>query len=130
MTATRVNGLAVVADEAAESPLPKRPDGSPVLYKRMRRLLLEDGSEVFGCALCDLTGELAVVRMHLKVHAEPKQARPRVDLSDLMDLARRLQAVDRIQADRDEWRDRALKAEGELRKLRKALEAVLPTVTR
>jgi hypothetical protein len=64
---TEIDGKLVVADEAAISPL-STPD-RPVIFRRIRELLLDDGSTVFRCAQCPETDErLAVIRYHLREH--------------------------------------------------------------
>ncbi|MGW1976458.1 hypothetical protein [Streptomyces sp. NPDC001889] len=67
MTATHVNGIAVVVDQPAESPI-SRP-GVNVVFEKIRHLLLADGAEMYGCSLCDYTSENKLsIRPHLKVH--------------------------------------------------------------
>lgn len=128
MTATHVNGLAVIASEPARSGWKHPRTGEPLKYRQMLRLLLEDGSEVFGCLHCDYTHpSLNSVRPHLNKHRDPREERhelralPGVDMSDLAALGRRLQEYAQVCADRDTWKSRALKAEGDLRKLRSLL---------
>jgi hypothetical protein len=74
MTATRINGIQVVEDQPAQSPL-TRP-GVHVVFEKIRHLLLADGSEWFGCALCDYASQNKnSILPHLKVHA-PKKTDP------------------------------------------------------
>ncbi|WP_431983946.1 hypothetical protein [Streptomyces qinglanensis] len=80
MTATHVNGIAVVEDEPAQSGI-SRP-GKNVVFEQVRHLLLEDGSEVYGCAHCTYTSDNKLsIRPHLKVHktgsASPKPEKRR-----------------------------------------------------
>ncbi|MFH0246186.1 hypothetical protein ACGRHY_28060 [Streptomyces sp. HK10] len=74
MTATHVNGLAVVEDQPARSGI-SRP-GVNVVLEQTRHLLLADGSEVYGCLHCNYTSENKhSIRPHLKKHknrAEPR----------------------------------------------------------
>ncbi|MET8006290.1 hypothetical protein [Nonomuraea glycinis] len=125
MTATHVNGVAVIADEAAPSPL-SRPD-RPVSFPQIRRLLLEDDSETYGCALCEHTDPaLGKVRYHLRSHPERVVSRRsrRADVSadvsvrDLVALAR---SAERLRKERDEWRQRALKLQRQLATAHRAL---------
>ena len=130
MTATQVDGVPVVADEPAASSLPPNPrTGQPVYFRQIRKLLLEDGRELFGCVHCDFTSAaVASVRPHLVAHRDPT-ALPKGPVAgiDLLEVARRLEAVERIQDDRDTWRRRALKAEAELRRIRKAFGSLSVT---
>lgn len=127
MTATKVDGRAVIADEPAASPLRKG-----VTFTRIRRLLLDDGSTIHGCSECDYTAEkVGQVRAHLRKHApRPTVAfRPRrieeMNVGELIERARQNDAVadalDRMTDDRNEWKARALKAERAMANLRKAL---------
>ncbi|WP_245572446.1 hypothetical protein [Actinokineospora enzanensis] len=121
MTATTVNGIDVLRDEPTLAPITSR-DGKPVYWQQTRTLTLADGSVVYGCAHCDYTADKAgAIRPHLKTHAAktvvPKSSG---DLS-LSDVLNRLSAADQVQADRDQWRTRALKAERSLATMRKAL---------
>ncbi|WP_372412550.1 hypothetical protein [Streptomyces luteireticuli] len=135
MTATTVNGLEVIGSEPAESPL--RPGGHTIYFKQIRKLLLEDGSEVYGCAHgdCDFTRDTTEgVRPHLKAH----KARPlprdvsTLPVNELVPLAQEAEKLRtdyaataeelaKTVADRDQWRKRARSAEGDLKAIRKAL---------
>jgi hypothetical protein len=117
VTATHVNGLAVIAVEPARSTWRNRKTGELLEYRQMLRLLLEDGSEVFGCLHCDYTHQnLNSVRPHLNKH--------RTDLGnghgsvDIPGLIKRLNEVERLEQERDRWKARAYEAERELRKIR------------
>ena len=66
MTAEFVNGIAVLASQPAESPLPGL-NGKPVYFKQILKLLLANSEEVYGCLHCDYTDKsVSVVRPHLK----------------------------------------------------------------
>lgn len=118
--AQHVNGLAVVASEPAPSQLKR--DGKPVPFKQILRLLLADGSEVYGCVHCDYTSPNPnSVRPHLNAHRNGKPPLTAGGV-DVREVLRRLNAVDGIQADRDRWRDRAITAERDLSNLRRAFE--------
>ncbi|MFB6881266.1 hypothetical protein ACFCY8_10570 [Streptomyces noursei] len=73
MTATHVNGVAVIADEPALSPI-SRP-GINVTFDQIRHLLLADGSETYGCRHCTYVSDnINSIRPHLKAHkAKPKE---------------------------------------------------------
>jgi hypothetical protein len=125
VTATHVNGIAVIADEAAPSPL-SRPD-RPVSFPQIRRLLLEDGSETYGCVLCEYADPaLGKVRYHLRSHPERVVSKKRrqpsvpagVSVRELVALAR---SAERLRKERDEWRQRALKLQRQLATAHRAL---------
>lgn len=124
MTATTVNGQDVITAVPATAPITTR-DGDPILFKQTMRLLLADGSEVFGCIHCDYThASLSGVRPHLKVHAGPKPPKTTgggrsMTLDQLVAAVARLGEVE---ADRDRWKSRAVKAEKSLTTLRNALK--------
>lgn len=124
MTATHVNGVAVIADEPALSPITTG-GGKPIHFHQIRKLLLEDESIAFGCVHCDFAGgSINAVRPHLNKHrtqVTAKNTRPKLRDLTLTELLKRLDELERITADRDGWRTRALKAEGQLRGLRKTL---------
>lgn len=121
MTATHVNGVAVVATEPAVSTWKDR-KGNPVQYRQMLRLLLADGTEVYGCLHCDYTHpNLNSVRPHLNAHRAQKRVEEETaDSVGVRALVAKLAAADRLAADRDHWKARALKAEGDLASLRRA----------
>ncbi|TYK47176.1 hypothetical protein [Actinomadura decatromicini] len=122
MTATQVNGLAVMADEPTLSPI-TGPNGAPIYWRQTRTLLLEDETKVFGCVHCDYTADNPhKVRPHLKVHREP-EPEPAAGLYDLplSDLLARVAELEKLTADRDTWKRRALKAERSLATMRRAL---------
>ena len=140
MTAQKVDGRAVVAEERVESPIstPSR----PVHFTRVVRLLLDDDSVVYGCTECEYTTEtwFGVARGHLprahpktdaKSEARQAEAPPSLDpssisLADLLGAANQVtlisDALERVVADRDQWRTRAMKAERALATLRKVLK--------
>lgn len=129
MTATQVNGVAVVASEPAEAAI-STPE-HPVRFKQIVKLLLEDGTEVFGCVHCDYTADSHTrVRPHLGKHAvrkgepPPSVAQPEpldlatVAVADLLDMAQR---VHEHQADAERWKARALRAEQDLALIRRTI---------
>ena len=125
MTATHVGGLAVIADEPAQSTI-STPTGKKIYFQQIRELLLEDESTVYGCVHCEFTGPSTnTIRPHLKQHSDtqpkPKPARPKLHELTLAELLKRIEEHERVLADRDSWRTRALKAEGQLRGLRRTL---------
>lgn len=122
MTASEVGGHAVIAVEPAKSNWKGR-DGEPLEYRQMLRLLLDDGTELFGCLHCNYTHpSLHSVRPHLNKHRLSKhdEAATIGGLS-LAEIARALNSHERQSTELEEWKRRALKAEGQLRTLRKAL---------
>ncbi|WP_327258262.1 hypothetical protein [Streptomyces sp. NBC_01244] len=67
MTATTINGVQVLESEAIEAPI-STPDRR-VYFKQIRRLLLADGAEHYGCIHCPFTSpKIGLVRTHLKEH--------------------------------------------------------------
>lgn len=125
MTATTVNGRTVIAVEKAETHLSK--PGTPIYYRNIQRLLLDDESEVFGCVHCDFTSLSAQgCYFHVrKVH--PRHALPAkvpatsgpdlngVTIADLLTAGQQVEALSdalvRMTEDRNEWRARARAAE-------------------
>jgi hypothetical protein len=133
MTATSVNGLAVLADEPAPSPLSDKAGGQ-VYFKQIRSLLLENGAITYGCAHCDYTADSpASVRPHLNKHIEktPKKTAPvtpadspqRIDPTaiTLADLLRQVTALNQAIDERDQWKARARKAEQDLATIQRAI---------
>lgn len=122
MTATHVNGVPVIAAEPAVSNFKNQATGENLRYRQMLRLLLEDGSEVFGCLHCDYTSpNLNSVRPHLNKHRLSLEIGNGHGGVDIAGLVKRLQAVEVVEADRDRWKARAIDAERELRKIREVL---------
>jgi hypothetical protein len=118
MTASQVDGRAVIATERATSNITGH-DGQPIRFKQILRLLLEDGTVLYGCAHCDFTGPSPNnVRPHLNRHRRSKAAN-----DTIAELAAQL-GTDRAELvrDRDEWKARARKAEGELARLRRIIQ--------
>ncbi len=126
MTATSVNGLAVIADEATRSPITDRA-GKPVYWQQIRTLLLEDESQAYGCAHCDYTSSNpASIRPHLNKHNKKTPAangtgHRAADLT-LTDLLAKLAELEKVTSERDAWKRRAVKAERSLNALREALK--------
>lgn len=137
MTATVVNGHAVIATEPAVSPLTgnaNRARGT-IYYKQIAKLLLDDGSEMYGCIHCNFVRDAAnKVYPHLKKHKRPIQGSnghgPAGDVlsmtvEQLLDRRRDAsayqEAIDRLTVDRDGWKQRARAAERDLKTIRSAL---------
>jgi len=133
MTVLAVNGVAVIA----EKPVPMRHSfkGLPQNFRRIAKLLLANGDEVFACLVdgCEYTSPadqpVERVMQHLgKAHPEGKVRRGAADAgppADLRDLPLRevyrlaqlgLQASTKIA----EWRGRAVAAEKRLEDGRRA----------
>ncbi|MGW1679358.1 hypothetical protein [Saccharopolyspora sp. NPDC002376] len=111
--------MEVVADEPTEAPMRDK-SGAPIFWQQTRTLLLADGSTVYGCAHCEYTNpNPRSIRPHLNIHRDRKPAPAAGD--PIRDLLARLAEVDKLTADRDQWRRRALDAERDLRAIRKAL---------
>lgn len=121
MTATTVNGVAVIGDEALQTPLSKAL-GQPVYYTRIRRLLLADGTSVVGCtatAECTYTADSPQrVSSHLRAHSDSVKVPGTVlgmSVGELLEIGGRLDAqdlhIDRLIENRDYWKERCLLAE-------------------
>ncbi|WP_242890138.1 hypothetical protein [Actinomadura litoris] len=123
VTATHVDGVPVIHTEPAESPLST--SVKPVFFKQIVKLLLEDGTEMFGCLHCDFTRTAPLpIRSHLKAHAAryKKGDHPQKSAEmSLTDLLARVAEMDKVTAERDEWKRRAREAERKLASLRQAL---------
>jgi hypothetical protein len=125
MTATEVNGLAVVTDEPHQAAFTDKA-GNPVLQRQTRVLTLEDNTVVYGCAHCDYTSRNPnSIRPHLGKHNARRRNTAQAALTgremSLADVLERLATVDALTSDRDKWRARAMKAERRLTALRNAL---------
>lgn len=72
MTATEYEGKQVVAAEPALSPITTNA-GESVFFRQIHKLLLDDGTEVFGCIHCDyVRPQIGSIRPHLKKHTPKK----------------------------------------------------------
>jgi hypothetical protein len=120
VTATHVDGVEVIADEPCRSGLTGR-GGKPIYFKQTRELLLADGRTVYGCVHCDFVrGKPSAIRPHLVKHGTRAAAGLSDDLT-LAQLLRKLEAMEKVTAERDQWKARALKAEKALGILRRTL---------
>jgi len=126
MTATTVNGLAVIASEPAHAPISTA--RKPVRFKQIMSLLLEDGTEMYGCLHCDYAAPSHMqVRPHLAKHTrEANRARAENDSTapremSLDNLLKSVAKLDELTADRDTWKRRALTAEHQLKAIRSAI---------
>jgi hypothetical protein len=123
--ATIVNGLRVIAEQKAKSPL-WTPD-KPVYFTRIVELVLDDGSTIQGCKVadCTFTGSVGSVRSHLSRHSDtdgaPRPAKDQLLKLTTTELLEKAAAADHIAKDRDRWRARATKAERKLRSIQNAL---------
>ena len=123
MTATHVNGIAVVADEAALAPI-RDFKGDPVHFKQIRELLLADESTVFGCVHCEFTRPTAAgVRPHLRAHSEKTGSGKKRGMT-LDELIRRVDGLKLVEAERDQWKARALEAEAKLASFRSVIKGL------
>lgn len=131
MTATSVNSVAVIAAEPAEAPI-RTADGQPVRFKQILKLLLEDGTEAYGCVHCDYTADSPHrVRPHLNRHKERRPAAataepyaPEPIDPDRLTLAEMLEAVQSRReqaAELGRWKTRALRAEQDLALIRRTV---------
>lgn len=69
MTTTEFEGLRVIAEDDATTPLTTKKSG-PIRLKQVRELLLEDGSTAYGCLHCDYASRnMNSIRPHLRIHA-------------------------------------------------------------
>lgn len=135
-----VDGEKVVKDEAEQSPL-TRPGQSPVVFKGRRVLTLESGRQVHGCADCEFTGTRGEVVKHRvadhgvnqggarrKTDSGPSENVTAMTLGEVLHLAGQIEdwesVVTAVTAERDDWQSRAVVAERELTKIKRALERV------
>jgi len=128
-----VDGLRVVADDPAPSPLPARNGGATITFRNLRILTLEDNSKTFGCGDCAMTGTRGEVQKHrYDIHDAPRPGRRAVEAAippDLADMtigemwAMRHEyaawghLVTELEVKLDDWRQRALAAEQWKRKV-------------
>lgn len=129
MTATSISGVPVIAAEPAETLIstPER----PVYFKQILRLLLDDGSEAYGCVHCDYTADsIHRVRPHLSKHnrrapeTAPDPVAPEPIDPERLTLAEMLEAVQTGREQRNEaerWKTRALRAEQDLALIRRTV---------
>jgi hypothetical protein len=124
VTATVVNGLAVVKDEPQVAPFRDRA-GSPIYQPQTRVLTLSDGSVVYGCVHCDYSSpNVHSVRPHLNKHRKATETGKRNGSAlnlPLTELMRRLDKLDALAQECEDWKSRALRAERRLKQLRSAL---------
>ncbi|GAA2819908.1 hypothetical protein [Saccharopolyspora taberi] len=118
-----VNGVEVVRDEPTEAPLRDK-DRKPILWTQTRKLLLADGSTIYGCAHCDYVNHNPrSIRPHLR-HCKKRPAAPSTATAAPTDLVGELvTSYEKLATDRQEWKERALSAEHQLRMVRIALGA-------
>lgn len=122
VTATKVNGLEVIADEPTEAEMIGK-NGRPIIWHQTRTLLLEDGSTVYGCVHCDYTSDNPrSIRPHLNAHNGRKAIASKSPDLGVSALIQQLQELQTVAADRDAWRERAQRAEQTLTVIRKALK--------
>jgi hypothetical protein len=134
MTAQHVNGHAVIADEPAVSPHLKDNSGRPVAWRQIRRLLMDDGSELYGCQHCDYTSpNMNSIRPHLGAHStrprkkkDAESALTAQPMNDWLRLLRQIEQLDKVCQERDDWKGRAMAAERSLSTLRRALNPGIP----
>jgi hypothetical protein len=108
----------IISDTPTESPITTK-DGQAVYWQRIRTLLLEGDVIVYGCAECNYVDKSpASIRPHLNRH---KQRAPKIEgdfVTGVLDIVHRADAAERkiekLTAERDDWKRRALKAEGDL----------------
>lgn len=128
-----VDGLRVIADDPAPSPLPTKAGGTTITYRFLRILTLEDGAKVFGCGDCLFTGTRGEVQKHrYDDHDAPRPGRRAADAPIPADLAEMTigemwemrgqiagwgRLVTELEVKADEWRTRALAAEAWQRKV-------------
>lgn len=123
-----VNGLAVLADVPAPSPLTVKAGQPQVTFKSLRLLTLADGSHVFGCGDCGgFTGSRGEVQKHrYDAHDAPRPGRRAIEAAIPSELSEmtigelwelRAEAASwghmltELEVKLDEWRTRALAAE-------------------
>jgi hypothetical protein len=137
VTAAVVEGRQVVSDTATASPHILDNAGQPLVWEQTRTLLLDDGSVTYGCLHCDYTNaNMRSIRPHLSKHrhrpgrqpamttatgAATGRATKAADGLSLGEVLRKLGRIEQLEAERDEWKQRAVAAERSLKTLRKVL---------
>lgn len=118
-----IDGVAVLDDRDTRSPINDRA-GNPVMWRKIRTLLMADGTTLYGCSVCDYTSRNPMsIRPHLGKHS----GKVRVDTptAEVSAIVAQLQRLAQTEQERDSWKTRALAAESELRKIRAAFGRVL-----
>jgi hypothetical protein len=120
----------IIADTDTNSPL--KHDGKAVHFVQIRTLLIRTDNgpiELYGCAHCDYVREnVNAIRPHLSRHNRKRatndksgSALPDISLADAM---QKLGEMAWLREQMDGWKTRALKAERELDKLRRAFKSL------
>lgn len=114
-----IDGHEVVDDQPTAAPI-KALNGQPVHWKQIRTLRLSNGDTVYGCAHCDYAANTPnSVRPHLNAHRNGRKSRH--VSGDVEQVLAQLAHLDELTKDRDRWKQRALKAERDLRAIRRAI---------
>jgi hypothetical protein len=120
MTATEVDGLAVVDDQPTPAVM-KDAAGQTIYFQQTRMLTLADGDVVYGCQHCDYVSDnWRSIRPHLRVHnGAPSTANylPPAVRNAITNITK----TQRQAQEAASWRDRALRAEKALDAMNKAL---------
>lgn len=146
-----IDGFKIVSDEPMPSPLSTGAGNKPIVFHGFRVLTLTDGSTRYGCGECpnstDFVGSLAEVRRHRsqrhgmrlggarKRTGEPPELPGVIPLSlrmmplgEVLDLAGQLNALGdlfaQLTSDRDEYKERALSAEMQVRRWERAFSSL------
>lgn len=119
---------AVLLDKPTLSPIETR-KGAPVYWDSIRTLSLATGQTVYGCADCDYAAASHLqVRPHRNAHRKVKADGDTSSVAgvvkDVRTLIRKVESVDKLTADLNKWKARALDAERDLSALRQALGKV------
>lgn len=124
MTTKRfVDGHEVISDQPTEAPISAR-NGQPVYWQQIRTLRLSNGDTAYGCAHCDyVSANPNSVRPHLNAHRNGRKSRH--TSGDVEQVLQQLAHLDELTKDRDRWKQRALKAERDLRAIRRAIGGAL-----
>jgi hypothetical protein len=121
----------ILTDRPTRSPINKM-NGEPIYFDRTRELVIRtvEGERVlYGCAHCDYVREvMGAIRPHLKRHNAPKEPRksaaPRAPEMSLGDALKQLGDIDAMRERELVWRERALKAERELARVKRAFKSL------
>lgn len=119
-----IGDFKIISDQPTRAPI-NTWDDKPIFWTRIRTLTLEGGLVVYGCGECDYVAKSAMsVRPHLNRHKQRPAKSPDSPLVDsLMEVVHRADSADRrvekMKSERDEWKRRALKAEGDLEMLKR-----------
>lgn len=116
-----INGHTVIEDQPTEAPIQTKA-GTPIYWRQVRTLLLSNGELIYGCAHCDYTSTNPnSIRPHLSAHSNGKRKSNTTTGSEVEHVLNQLSQLDRLRNELDHYKQRAHKAERDLRAIRRAI---------